>query len=279
MALMKLFATDLDGTLLDREGRIHPRDREAIAAARARGVIFTIATGRLTSGTHPIARSLALDAPLVCADGGVTACGATERILDKKHIDTPKVEALLATFVGHDLACFVFTHDTIHSCERGRAHHGYVMGWSTSIATHADVLEAEAWRRTPDAAIMVVGIGHPDAVERAQAIVRSDAPELEAATFGLGSGRPGVLRVLANGVSKGAALAEVARKLGVQRANVAVIGDWLNDVSMFRWASRSFAMWHAPEEVASVASDRIDEESCRGGAIAVALERWLADDA
>jgi Cof subfamily protein (haloacid dehalogenase superfamily) len=274
---MKLFATDLDGTLLDREGRIHQRDREAIDAARARGVIVTIATGRLTSGTHPVARSLGLDAPLVCADGGVTACGATERILDKRHIDLVKVDALLGTFVAHDLACFVFTHDTIHSCERGRAHHGYVMGWTTSIATHADVLEAEAWRLTPDAAIMVVGIGHPEAVARAMLLIREQAPELEAATFILGPGRS-VLRILGNGVSKGAALAEVARKLGVARADVAVIGDWLNDVSMFRWAHRSFAMWHAPEEVASVASDRIDEESCRGGAIAVALERWLADE-
>ena len=45
---MKLFATDLDGTLLDREGRVRPEDKEAIRAARARGVKVTIATGRLT---------------------------------------------------------------------------------------------------------------------------------------------------------------------------------------------------------------------------------------
>ncbi|MBL8739919.1 MAG: HAD hydrolase family protein, partial [Myxococcales bacterium] len=53
-----LFATDLDGTLVGRYGRIHERDIEAIKKARAQGVIFTIATGRLTSGTHPVARQL-----------------------------------------------------------------------------------------------------------------------------------------------------------------------------------------------------------------------------
>ena len=33
-ATMKLFAMDLDGTLLDREDGIHPRDVSAIARAR-----------------------------------------------------------------------------------------------------------------------------------------------------------------------------------------------------------------------------------------------------
>ncbi|HTJ80608.1 MAG TPA: HAD hydrolase family protein, partial [Polyangiaceae bacterium] len=66
-----LFATDLDGTLVDRDGRIHPRDIDTIRRARARGVIVTIATGRLTSGTIPVADTLELDAALVCADGAV----------------------------------------------------------------------------------------------------------------------------------------------------------------------------------------------------------------
>jgi FMN phosphatase YigB (HAD superfamily) len=37
----KLLATDLDGTLLDRSGAIHERDRRAIAELQRRGVAVT----------------------------------------------------------------------------------------------------------------------------------------------------------------------------------------------------------------------------------------------
>ena len=83
---MKLFATDLDGTLLVPGDTIHPSDVAAIRRAREQGVMVTLATGRLTSRTHHIARALGLDAPLVCADGGVVACSVTEQVLTRRAV-------------------------------------------------------------------------------------------------------------------------------------------------------------------------------------------------
>src|ERR1700742_4357415 len=113
---MKLFATDLDGTLLDSKDGIHPRDVAAIAAARERGVIVTIATGRLTCRVHPTARALALDAPLVCADGGVVACATTEKLLQRRAMSLPIVDSMLEVFAEHRLASFVLTHAQVQSC-------------------------------------------------------------------------------------------------------------------------------------------------------------------
>src|SRR5690349_16230318 len=103
---MKLFAMDLDGTLLDREDGIHPRDAAAIARAREQGVIVTIATGRLTSRTHPTARSLGLTAPLVCADGAVLACGETERVLAQSPLSPALSGEALELFAVHGLSRF-----------------------------------------------------------------------------------------------------------------------------------------------------------------------------
>lgn len=275
---MKLFATDLDGTLFDREGRIHPEDARAIARAKEQGVIVTIATGRLTSGTHMVARTLELTVPVVCADGGVTACSVTERLIHRHAVHTQAVDFILRELVRRELASFVFTHDTIHSCERGRDHHPYVRGWSPRIQTHQDVIDAPAWRSTPDAAVMVIGIGSPTAVASLAATVREAHPDLDTATFTFGPGTASVLRVLAPGVSKGAALAVLAEQLGVEQKNTAVIGDWLNDLSMFAWAKRSYAMPHAPENVKAAATNPLDEHSCKRGAIACALEDFLAND-
>lgn len=272
----KLFATDLDGTLVDRDGRIHPRDREAIANARARGVVVTIATGRLTTGTHPVARALGLDAPLVCADGGVISCGGTERVLERSPIETERALGILDALADRSLASFVFTDDAVHSCERGRAHHDYVAGWSTAITTHDDVQSAPGWRSEPDQALMVVGIGSRDHVVEVDARVREAAPDLETLTFGTRTGHH-VVRFIRRGVSKGSGLAAVARRLDIARGDVAVAGDWHNDVPMFAWAGSSYAMPHAPEELSALATCTLDPGAMERGAIAEALERWLAE--
>jgi Cof subfamily protein (haloacid dehalogenase superfamily) len=274
LAAMKLFATDLDGTLVDQRDGIHPRDLAAITRARAQGVIVTIATGRLTSRTHPIARALGLDAPLVCADGGVLACSTTERVLQRRPLLDSLVERALDVLNTHGLSSFVFTHEAIHSCERGRAYHEYVRGWSHAITAHADVRSATASWLDTDTAIMVAGIGQPAIVERALSDLAELRDQIEVFAFDIGAAR--VVRLMAKGVTKGAGLMALAKQLGIAAEHVAVAGDWYNDLSMFALAGHSYAMPHAPLEVKAAASHVLAADAPQRGAIADALEHWLA---
>lgn len=184
-----LFATDLDGTLVDRHDTIEPGDREAIARAEREGVRVTIATGRLTSRTLPVAKALGLKSPLVCADGGVIVCGETERVLSRRHIGRREVETILETFVRHGLSSFVFTHAAIHGCARGKDLHGYVSGWAYDITTHGDILAADAWRSDPHATVMLVGIGPEHGARGAEDHLEGAAPELERLSFELAGRR------------------------------------------------------------------------------------------
>jgi len=268
---MKLFATDLDGTLLLPGDTMHPRDVAAIRAARDDGVIVTLATGRLTSRTHPIARALALDAPLVCADGGVLACSVSERVLARRGVPSEVSLALLDHFEQRSLASFVFTHAAIHSCPRGEQHHSFVQGWAHDVTSHAD-LRRGAFQEHDDA-IMLLGIGDAESIDETEANLAPYAHWVDVLRFELAGVH--VIRLLAKGTSKGAALAELAESLGVAREDTAVIGDWLNDLSMFDYAARSFAMPQAPAELKQKASEQLSPSDVARGPIAVALERWL----
>jgi hydroxymethylpyrimidine pyrophosphatase-like HAD family hydrolase len=62
---IRLVAIDLDDTLLDNSRAISPRAKAAIAAAVARGVTVTVATGRMYPSALPYARQLELDVPLI----------------------------------------------------------------------------------------------------------------------------------------------------------------------------------------------------------------------
>ena len=75
------------------------------------------------------------------------------------------------------------------------------------------------------------------------------------------------------GVSKASALADVAERLGVDRANVLAIGDGRNDTEMIRWAGRGVAMGQAPLEVQEAADDVT--ETVHNDGVALELSRWF----
>ena len=58
-----------------------------------------------------------------------------------------------------------------------------------------------------------------------------------------------------------------------KRADQLDVGDWLNDVPMFKVCGRSFAMAQAPEIVKEAATDHLLAHGSRGGGIAEAIER------
>jgi hydroxymethylpyrimidine pyrophosphatase-like HAD family hydrolase len=61
---------DLDGTLLDAEGRVTPRTRDAVRALSRTGLEVVLCTGRSFVGTVPVHEHLGLDTALVAYNGG-----------------------------------------------------------------------------------------------------------------------------------------------------------------------------------------------------------------
>ena len=71
LSQLRLVATDLDGTLLDPDGRVTARTARAVAAARARGIHVVPVTGRPPQATWALAAAAGLGPLGVCANGAV----------------------------------------------------------------------------------------------------------------------------------------------------------------------------------------------------------------
>jgi hypothetical protein len=261
----KLLALDLDGTLLRHDGIVDERDRAAIAEVRAAGVTVTIVTGRLHSGALGAARACAIEGAIACMEGShlVEVGGAT---LAHHAIAPPTTRALHDAFSTHGLAAFVFDRDGIHHDHAGAQFAHYVATWSPNLRV---VEAAAAWNTEPLAA---VAIGSPEAVAAALPLVR--AQPLFTASFAVGAA-PGMHAILvrAAGPSKGTALASLCEGAGCSLADAVAVGDWVNDVPMFRVAGRSFAMGMAPPAVAEAATDQLVRPAGSGGGIAEAIRR------
>ena len=83
-----------------------------------------------------------------------------------------------------------------------------------------------------------------------------------------------VVEINTAGVSKGAALAELAAELGIGAESAVAFGDYPNDLPMLAWAGRSFAPANAHESVLAEV-DEVTESNDEDG-VARAIERLLA---
>src|SRR4029077_20631145 len=129
----RLLAVDLDGTLLRSDGRVDDRDKAAIAELQRTGVVVTIVTGRLWSGSLAAARACAIDGPIACVEGSHLVEVESKRTL-AHHSMTPATTALLrGAFGDHPLASFVFEADGIPHDERGEPYANYVATWSPNM--------------------------------------------------------------------------------------------------------------------------------------------------
>jgi 5-amino-6-(5-phospho-D-ribitylamino)uracil phosphatase len=98
---------DVDGTLLDEQERVHPRTLQALARARAAGVVVMLATGRPHGRTRGLMREIGLDAPAVVYNGAAVYCPREDRLIERRVLADELVAELHALAAPRDLLTVV----------------------------------------------------------------------------------------------------------------------------------------------------------------------------
>ena len=267
--IYRLLALDVDGTVAGKDRRVSSVVRASVAAAQARGVQVTLATGRGFRSAALFARDLGLSAPLICLQGAIIQHCVTLDVLH--HVPLSGTLAAEAITMLHDAPVCVIAYidDKLHIVRDGPEFASFARHWGAPDPAHVVVAPnlAAITREIPPTKVMF--FGDPPIVDRelarmidhfgeALAFVRSDV------TVG---------EMIAPGLSKGIALAMLADTLGVERGEVIAIGDEENDVAMLQWAGLGLAMGNAPDSVKQIADaviPSVDEDG-----VAWAIDRYI----
>jgi hypothetical protein len=264
MANIKLLALDLDGTLFGDDGVIRPRVRRAIAAAVARGVTVTLATGRAFDVAARYARDLGIEAPLICYQGAVIQDMATGRALYTEALPAtvlPEVVAL-AEERGWDLH---FQRDgRVFVRERPQDDQLYWVLFGLPLVELPDL------RAALDPPPMKFVITCP--ADQAEAILAELSARF-AGHLNIVRSHDILVEGVPAGVTKGRALAKLAEMLGAPQAAVMAIGDQDNDAPMIAWAGLGVAMGGAAP-AARAAARWLAPPLAEDGA-AVAIEHFI----
>lgn len=262
---MKLVISDLDGTLLMRGDAVHDDDLRAARAFQAHGIHVSIATGRLYSGTRATCRLLGIQGPVACADGSQLVDSTDDRLLALHALSPQCVDWLLQV----DATGFALADDHVHHDARGTEYLKYLSAWTQQVKEHSDLREVSRLKVEGVTKIVVL-IGAQEPLEAA--LDRANQ-EGHSALFFPFRGTFGLL-VRQGGIDKGTGVSFIAQKHGVELQDVAVVGDWLNDVPMLMKAGHRFAMAHASEGVKMHAQHVLPTQGLPGRPLALIAQHF-----
>ena len=266
----RLVATDVDGTLLDPDSRVTPRAAAVIERLLTSGVEFVLVTGRPPRWIPPVLAELPVTRLAICANGAVLYDAVDDRVLWTRTLSADTLlelaEATAEVLPGCGLAVErVGASADDSSVAQFVAEPAYVHAWPNP--DHTPVGRSELFGRPAIKMLARAPDLSSDAMVAALTPVVGHLADL---TF---SHPRGLVEMSSPGVTKATGLADVARELGVDAADVVAFGDMPNDLSMLVWAGHGVAMGNAHPALLD-AADEVTASNADDG-LAVVLERWF----
>ena len=250
---IQLIAMDIDGTLLDSQGKLPAENVRSIGEAAARGIEIMLVTGRRFHSARFIAEQIPSDVELIASNGAVVKSksgethlrsllpvGTARRVLDATEeyrrmsgviFDRPTDNQLVFEHVDWE-GPFVGPYLRRHRSQ------------GAEVMPLVNCLDGED-------PIEVMFIGECEAIRQAFGTLEG-LPFCSEYTLAL-TEYPArgfsMLDVLRRGVTKGAALAQWAARRGITRENVLAIGDNWNDIEMLEFAGLPVVMANGVKEL------------------------------
>lgn len=245
LSRIRLIASDLDGTLLNNEGKISEVTRDSVWKLKAFGIRFAIMTARAHSSAERIADELDVTMPIISLDGGLIRLPHSNENIFASYIKPAVVKKIIAEAEARFASVVLFADDKMVSHET-----------ETMVPSYIDSFELDR---------LEVDDLNSVANKTIQIIVGADSKHFVSSiakrSIGLFAGAEvkiyrsshyddrWYLEVKNKNHSKGTGLAQLEKYLHIKKSEVAVLGDFQNDIDAFDLAGIGVAMKNAVWEL------------------------------
>jgi hypothetical protein len=252
---IKLIAMDIDGTLLDSHSQLPPENARVIAEAASIGIEIVIVTGRRFHSACKIASQLPCRIELITSNGALAKSPSGETHLRSLLPLATARMVLEATADFRPFCGVIFDRPRENQLifEHVNWEAGFMGSYLSRYPDHvAEVVPLTACLDCEDP-VEVMFIAECQTIRQ---VIRklenhegSHAYSLSLTEYPRAD--VSMLDVLNRGVTKGAAVAQWARRRGIVREDVMAIGDNWNDREMLDYAGLPVIMGNSPDELKS----------------------------
>jgi Cof subfamily protein (haloacid dehalogenase superfamily) len=248
--MIRLIALDIDGTLLDGDGKIPDANREAIARAIGAGIEVALATGRRYDFARPIFESLPGPLTLILSNGAIVKTREGETVM-RSLLPREVARSVLAKVPEHrDSAAVVFDRVregqvVFETIDWDHPRHHRFFASNRPFLSEVTPLE-NCLTEDP---IQVMFTGGCDEMRSLFDRLRADADRFSVALTEYEHRNFSLVDIVRRGCSKGSALQGWTEHRGFGRSDVMAIGDNLNDMQMLEFAGTPVVMGNALPEL------------------------------
>lgn len=280
--MIKLIASDMDGTLLNDKHKISKENVEAIKNAEETGIIFAISTGREYDTVSPILKENNIKCQCVLMNGAEYR-DENGNILETINIENSIARKIIDIMEEEKLTARIFTNKGVYTVEI-REEALKEMAYRThSFNPELTIEEAMEEAKKQPYFIQLKYIADIDEFfnngievrkfvafhKDIEAINRMKETLGKIEGLAVSSSFVDNIEITDVKAQKGIILAKVAEKMGLNKDEVLVLGDSFNDYSMFTEFTESVAMGNAIPEIKEIAKYITDTNVNHGVAKAI----------
>lgn len=250
--MIKLFAMDLDGTSLDNNSILRKETIDALKKLDENGIKFVFTSGRAMPSVRYLMSLTGIDNPFVTNNGALAMINK-EKPIYTKGIEDKKIKELINFSENYELSYQFYDVDTYYSnrIRPERFNHlkkdsQYGMNYQVNFSFSTNPLNELNNRKNTALKFQIF----PDVEKKEEKImVLEKVKELDLYAT---SSNDKVIEIMEKDVNKFNGISEIGSFLGINKNEIAAIGDQDNDIPMLENSILSFAMGNSIEKVKEV---------------------------
>lgn len=261
---VKMFVSDMDGTLLNSKRELSDVNVAKIRQASRDGLIFTVATGRMYRAALPYAIRMGIHVPIISHNGAVI------KTIWGKRLAISYIEPELVTQVvdfADELGFYVHVYTENNFCYR---HPSKESDWYKAAVNMKGLEVGDNLREYNQgiAKILIMDLSLLHVQEIMDKFHERFGDALQCQ-----NSDPSHVEIMAPGVSKANAILKLAGMYHIQPEEIAAIGDSGNDVPMLRQAGTGIVVANANAAARSAAPYEVASNDNNG--VAEAIDRFF----
>lgn len=245
--MIKLIATDIDGTILIPEGEFTQGVRDCIKSLCDKGVKVVLVTGRMRASAQLIVSELGLSTPFVSYQGGLVTKG--DDVLYERYLLPEQAERIIEWAHSEKIHINFYNDDILYS-----EADDYEIQRYTSVQ-HVDYKVKPFSEIKKDNVNKILAIDYFDSERIGR--YEKEVPKLFPELYIIKS-TPNFLEFSNKEASKYCAVKFLQNYWGINEDEVLCIGDQNNDIELLKAGGIKIAMGNATEELKKVADYTTD---------------------
>ncbi len=261
--MIKMIATDIDGTILPFKGEFSSATKNCIKKLTELGIKVVLVTGRMHSSATPLAAQLGLNTPVISYQGGLIK-DFDGKTLYQNNLNSDYAKEIISWGRKNNVHLNLYIDDKLYVEEDNEIIRSYIKGKFVDYTVCSfDYLEIKDVNK-----LLAIDIHNPERVTSWVNILKEKYPDLY-----IVKSTPYFCEIGSAEAKKSLGVEFLCNMWGIRKEEVLTIGDQNNDIDLVKAGGIGVAMGNATDELKACADFITD--TCDNDGFVKAVEKFV----